>query len=41
MIEPVFNHPSRAGLVIATGSKVSDAIKKAKNAVSSIEIKTL
>jgi biotin carboxylase len=40
IVKPILNHPSRAGVVIATGSKISEAINKAKNVVSSIKIVT-
>ena len=37
-IEPVTNHPARAGVVITTGNEVSNAINKAESVISSIEI---
>ena len=40
IVKPILNHPSRAGVVITTGLKISDAINKAKNVVSSVKIVT-
>ena len=40
IVKPILNHPSRAGVVITTGSKISDAINKAMNVVSSVKIVT-
>lgn len=40
IVKPIINHPSRAGVVITTGSKISEAINKAKHVVSSVKIVT-
>lgn len=40
IIKPIIHHPSRAGVVITTGSKISEAINKAKHVVSSVKIVT-
>ena len=38
IVKPIVNHPSRAGVVITTGPKISDAINKAENVISSVKI---
>lgn len=38
IIQPITNHPARAGVVITTGHEISNAIKKAESVISSIEI---
>ena len=40
IVQPILNHPARAGVVITTGSKVSEAVAKAENVISSVEINT-
>ena len=38
IVKPIVNHPSIAGVVITTGPKISDAINKAENVISSVKI---
>ena len=40
IVQPILNHPARAGVVITTGSEISEAIMKAENVISSIKINT-
>ena len=40
IVKPILNHPSRAGVVITTGSKISDAVHKAESVISSVKIVT-
>ena len=40
IVQPILNHPARAGVVITTGAKISEAVAKAENVISSVEIYT-